>query len=514
MAIIDFTISPNLLKRLGFSGKDDQAKQALVLKKLLTKARFTEFGQYYRFDEILQHENIIRKFQQTVPVFNYSSLYSNWWHKTLDGVPDVCWPGKIKYFALSSGTSEAASKYIPITTDLLSGNRTIMIQQLLSLRNYENIEISSVGRGWLMLGGSTALEKNAGYYSGDLSGITAKKVPFWFQPFYKPGRQIAREKDWNKKLNDIVSKAPEWDIGFLTGVPAWIQMCLEMIIEKHKLNNIHEIWPNLSFFVHGGVSFEPYKIGFEKLLAKPLTYVETYLASEGFLAYQDRQYSNAMHLSTHPHIFFEFVPFDENNFDADGEMVVNPSVLALSQIEEGKDYAILISTMAGAWRYLIGDTVKFTNKLLCEIVITGRTKHFLSLVGEHLSVDNMNKAIQSVSEKYDVSIPEFTVAGISINNHFMHHWFIACDAENIDDQLLAALDNELKQINDDYTTERMHALKNVTLTRLPEEVFIAFMKSKNKVGGQHKFPRVMKGTMLSEWLTFINNQGFVNQSII
>lgn len=499
---------------MGFPGKDDHARQALVLRKLLTRARFTEFGQYYHFDEILLDENFIPHFQQRVPVFNYSSLYQNWWHKTLDGVPDVCWPGKIKYFALSSGTSEAASKYIPITTDLLKGNRNVMIRQLLSLRNYENVALSSVGRGWLMLGGSTALEKNAGYYAGDLSGITARKVPFWFQPFYKPGRQIAKEKDWNKKLNDIVAKAPEWDIGFLTGVPAWIQMCLEMVIERHGLNNIHEIWPNLSFFVHGGVSFEPYKLGFEKLLAKPLTYVETYLASEGFLAYQDKQFATGMHLSTHPHIFFEFVPFDEHNFNADGEMVATPETLTLSETEEGKEYAILISTMAGAWRYLIGDTVKFVNKKLNEIVITGRTKHFLSLVGEHLSVDNMNKGIQHISEKYAVSIPEYTVAGIANGNYFMHHWFIACDDVTDDEKLLYALDTELKKINDDYTTERMHALKNVALTLLPENIFIEFMRKKNKMGGQHKFPRVMKGAMLSEWLEFLHQQGFTRQVVI
>jgi hypothetical protein len=150
-------------------------------------------------------------------------------------------------------------KYIPITNDLLAGNRVVMIKHVLTLRNYEDIPVRSIGKGWLMIGGSTALQKNAGYYAGDLSGITAKKVPFWFQPFYKPGRKIAREKDWNKKLEDIVEKAPEWDIGFIVGVPAWIQMCMEKIIERYEVENIHDIWPHLAFFVHGGVSFEPIK---------------------------------------------------------------------------------------------------------------------------------------------------------------------------------------------------------------------------------------------------------------
>ena len=166
------------------------------------------------------------------PLYNYNNIYKEWWHKTLEGKPDVCWPGKIKYYALSSGTSEASSKYIPITNDLLAGNRIVMISQLLSLRNYQDIPVRSIGKGWLMLGGSTALQKNAGYYAGDLSGITAKKVPFWFQPFYKPGRKIARENRLEKKLEEIVEKAPEWDIGFIVGVPAWIQMCMEKIIER------------------------------------------------------------------------------------------------------------------------------------------------------------------------------------------------------------------------------------------------------------------------------------------
>jgi hypothetical protein len=164
----------------------------------------------------------------------------------------------------------------------------IMIKQLISLRHYHDIPVRNVGKGWLMLGGSTDLEKGPGYYSGDLSGITAKKAPFWFTPFYKPGKQIAKTKDWNNKIEKIVTEAPNWDISFVVGVPAWIQMCMEKIIERYKLNSIHDIWPNLSFFVHGGVSFEPYRKGFEKLISKPLTYIETYLSSEGFIAYQDR----------------------------------------------------------------------------------------------------------------------------------------------------------------------------------------------------------------------------------
>jgi hypothetical protein len=503
MSLIEINLPKTLARALKLPVNSPKRQQMKVLKKLLKKAGRTQFGQQYRFDEILNSRHPGKKFQELVPVSDYSRIYTDWWYKTLEGNTDVCWPGKINYFALSSGTSEAASKYIPITNDLMRGNRVVMIKQLLTLRSYENLPVKSLGKGWLMLGGSTDLQKGAGYYSGDLSGITAKRVPFWFSPFYKPGKKIAKTKDWHEKLEHIVQQAPNWDIGFVVGVPAWIQMCMELVIERYQLKNIHEIWPNLSFFVHGGVSFEPYKHGFEKLLGRPLIYIETYLASEGFIAYQARQHAKGMKLVTSDHIFLEFVPFDEKNFDADGQIVTNPESLMIHEVEEGKDYALLISTSAGAWRYLIGDTVRFIDKEHSEIIITGRTKHFLSLVGEHLSVDNMNKAIQLVSEELNISIPEYTVAGEPHRNFFAHRWYVACD-DRIDKELLCRkIDESLKQLNDDYAVERSSALKEVHLEVLSEKVFMDFMEHKGKVGGQHKFPRVLKGKMLEEWKAFL-----------
>ena len=293
---------------------------------------------------------------------------------------------------------------------------------------------------------------------------------------------------------------------FVVGVPAWIQMCMEMIIERYHLNNIHEMWPNLAFFVHGGVSFEPYKKGFEKLLGKPLIYIETYLASEGFIAYQDRPNTLGMKLVTNEHIFLEFVPFDEKNFDSNGDMITNPEALMIHEVEEGKDYALLISTSAGTWRYLIGDTVRFVDKEKCEIVITGRTKHYLSLVGEHLSVDNMNKAIQLAGEEMNICIPEFTVAGVPFGNFFAHHWYVACNDNVNAEQLRLTIDNKLKELNDDYAVERKSALKAVLLDVLTEQQFMDFMTAKGKMGGQHKFPRVLKGKMLEDWQRFLKGE--------
>jgi hypothetical protein len=506
MSLIDLKLPKAIAAALRLPVNDPRRQQLRVLKKLLRKARFTEFGQTYKFDEVLFSRHPGKKFQQLVPTYNYNKIYDAWWHKAKDGVPDVCWPGKIKYFALSSGTSDATSKYIPITKELIRSNVITSIKQLISLAKYEDVPKKAVGKGWLMLGGSTQLQKGPTYYAGDLSGIQQKNIPFWFQGLYKPGKRIAKEKDWAKKLEEIVENAPNWDIGFIVGVPAWLQLCMEKIIERYKLNNIHDMWPNLAFYVHGGVAMEPYKKGFEKLLGKPITYIETYLASEGFLAYQNRQGSIGMHLALNNNIFFEFVPFDDNNFDSEGNMVDNPEALMLHEIEEHKDYAVLISTNAGAWRYAIGDTVKLVDKEKSEIIITGRTKHFLSLVGEHLSVDNMNKAIEIASEDLNICIPEFTVAGVPHGNFFAHHWFVATNDIADEKQLALHIDAKLKELNDDYEVERKHALKDVFVTVLPEKIFLDFMKSKGKVGGQHKFPRVLKGKMLEEWTRFLKSQ--------
>lgn len=511
MAFIDIKLPKSFAKALGIPASSPRRQQLKVLEKLLKRARFTDFGQQYHFDDILLSRHIGKSFQQKVPVFDYDKIFNEWWYRALEGKRDVCWPGPIKFFALSSGTSEASSKYIPITKDLIKSNTLTSIRQLISLASYNNVPKQYVGKGWLMLGGSTQLEKTSTYYAGDLSGIQAKNIPFWFHGMYKPGRRIAREKDWSKKLDEIVEKAPDWDIAFLVGVPAWVQLCMEKIIKRYNLKNIHEIWPNLAFYVHGGVALEPYKRGFNRLLGKPITFIETYLASEGFLAYQSRQNARGMKLATNNNIFFEFVPFDQNNFDINGNILPEASSLLIHEVELNKNYAILISTNAGTWRYLIGDTIQFTDLERCEIIITGRTRHYLSLVGEHLSVDNMNKAIRLVSEELNINIGEFTVAGVPHGSLFAHHWYIATDDDIEADELRNKIDEKLKELNDDYRVERNHALKDIFVDVLKEETFMSFMKLKGKVGGQHKFPRVLKGKILEEWQEFLSREQLSKQ---
>jgi len=481
------------------------------LKKLLIKAKDTEFAKKYNFDLILKEfkkgeHDFYTAFTKQIPIYNYNTIYSEWWYRLKGGEEDITWPGAIRHFALTSGTSGAASKYIPITKDMVKAIRKTGVRQILTLSKYD-LPDKLFTKGILMLGGSTDLEFNGTYFSGDLSGITTGRLPIWFQRFYKPGKKISKNKNWGEKLEQIVDKAPDWDIGIIVGVPAWLQILLEKIIERYNLKTIHDLWPNLRIFVHGGVSFEPYKQGFERLLEKPLIYMETYLASEGFLAFQAIPDSRSMRLVLNNGIFHEFIPFNEENFDSEGEILPHAKPLKIDEIEEETDYALLISTCAGAWRYLIGDVIRFSSKEESEIYITGRTKHFLSLCGEHLSMDNMNKAVELVSEEMNLNIREFTVLGLPHGSLFMHHWFVGSDDEVDHAALLSQIDEKLKQLNDDYVVERKHALKEVKLTVLSPSVFYDWLRSKGKEGGQNKFPRVLKGEKAEQWLGFLKENG-------
>ena len=509
MAIIGRTLKRaiNLGSRVGNIGlpRDPFVLQQRTLVKLLTKAKLTSFGKAYGFKTILNSNDPVSKFRENVPVFDYNKIHDQWWHRSLKGEKDVTWPGQIKYFALSSGTSESASKRIPITRDTIRSITRVGLKQLISLAEY-NLPESLFEKDILMIGGSIDLNYKGTYYEGDLSGISAGNIPFWFQPYYKPGRDIASEKDWGLKLDEIMRKSKDWDVGIIVGVPAWLQIVLEKVIAYHGVNHIHEVWPNLQVFVHGGVSFEPYRSSFNKLLGHPIIYLETYLASEGFIAFQNRKEAQGMKLLLNNGIYFEFIPFHEKNFDSEGKVREEAQTLSIQEVEEGVDYALLLTTCAGTWRYLIGDTVRFVNKEKSEIIITGRTKHFLSLCGEHLSVDNMNKAVQKVSQTLDIEMNEYTVCGKPNETGFMHHWIIGTDKPANAVEVGHLLDQYLKDLNDDYAVERTSALKEVKVDTVPIDLFAKWMKVLGKEGGQNKFPRVMKVQPFQEWLTFVQQE--------
>ncbi|MCX6283816.1 MAG: GH3 auxin-responsive promoter family protein [Bacteroidetes bacterium] len=485
---------------------DPAGEQKKVLKRLLAKAQGTAFGEHYRFQDILASSNFPQRFRESIPVHDYNSMFRSWWYRSLNGESYVTWPGRVKYFALTSGTSDASSKQIPVTSDMLWAIRKASIRLLVSTTKYDFPD-EFYEKGILMIGGSTHLQYNGTYYQGDVSGITAKTIPFWFQHFYKPGNSISRETEWPVKLNEIVRNAANWDIGIVVGVPAWIQIILERIISEYKLRNIHEIWPNFGAYVHSGVSFEPYVNSFLPLLGKPIVYNESYLASEGYIAYQFPDSKNAMGMITDNVIYYEFIPYTARNFDEEGNLKDNPESLNLEEVTEGRDYALLISSCAGAWRYLIGDTLKFTNTKTCEIQLTGRTKHFLSLCGEHLSQDNMNRAVKMLQDEMNIKINEFTVCGIRHGSLFGHKWYLGTDSSADPLTLARKLDDCLKVLNDDYRVERLEAIRQIQAEIVPLQAFYDWMKIQGKEGGAHKFPRVLKNQQLKSWEEHLRNYG-------
>jgi hypothetical protein len=481
--------------------------QLRALKRLLTKAKQTEFGRAYGFNEILYAGKVYEAFKANVPAGDYSAMLP-WWEKARTGQADVSWPGKIEHFALSSGTSDGASKYIPVSQEMVKAIRRASMRQVLSIARTD-MPKDHMTKHWLMIGGSTSLNYNGIYYAGDLSGITTSKIPPIFQRVSKPEPDIKASSDWQEKIERITQEAKNWDVSMVAGVPAWIQLLFKNIIEHYNLNNIHDIWPNLEVYIHGGVSIKPYKSGINALLGKPIKYFETYLASEGFIAFQNREKSEGgMRLLLRNGIFYEFVPFNRNNFDENYQLKPNPEAYPIWEVEENKEYALLISTCSGAWRYLIGDTVKFTNLKRKEIIITGRTKHFISLVGEHLSVDNMTEAVSQLAQELNEDFEEFTMAGTKADELFGHRWYIGTNNPDlVGKDYSVQLDNYLKTLNDDYGVERDHALHKVQVDLIPIEWFLEWMRLNGKEGSQHKFPRVMKGKTYENWQDFLATKG-------
>jgi len=488
---------------------DPLSEQKKVLRKLLKKAQFTSFGEYYDFNEILKSPDCITAFQERVDLFDYNSMFRKWWYRSLNGESYVAWPGRVKYFALTSGTSEASSKQIPVTGDMIRAIRRASIRQLVSAVRY-GLPDSFYQKGILMIGGSTHLQYNGTYYEGDLSGISAGNLPFWFQHFYKPGRRISKEREWSVKLEEIVKKAKDWDISVIVGVPAWIQIILEKIIDHYKVETIHDIWPNLSVYVHSGVAFGPYIKSFTKLFGKKVIYQESYLASEGYIAFQREKEGNSMQMVVDNGIFYEFIPFNDSNFDAEGNLKMNPETLTIGQVEENREYALLLSSCSGAWRYLIGDTIKFVSKSRSEIVVTGRTKHFLSICGEHLSVENLTRAVEMLEHDLNVEIREFTVSGIQHGSMFAHQWYLGSN-DTIDQDIAGnKVDDYLKILNDDYRVERIAAIKDVFLTVLPAEAFAKWMQLQKKEGGANKFPRVLGKDLHRQWVHYLKQYEYIS----
>ncbi|WP_159020588.1 GH3 auxin-responsive promoter family protein [Algibacter sp. L3A6] len=481
---------------------DAAEEQREVLKDLLETAKDTEFGKAYQFEEILKSDTIERDFRAKVPFHDYNQITEQWWEKVQAGEKDITWPDSPDYFALSSGTTGKTNKRIPVTDAMVKAIRNAGIQQVLALRNFD-LPADFYEKEIMMLGSSTDLEEHNDALEGEISGISASNIPFWFQNYYKPGKEIAQIDDWDKRVQRIAENAANWDIGALSGIPSWMELMLQKVIDYHGLNNIHEIWPNLQVYTSGGVAFGPYKRSFNALLGKPITVIDTYLASEGFMAFQERPDTDAMKLVTNNGVYFEFVPFKPEYIQADGSLVQDAPSLSISEVELNQDYVLVISTVAGSWRYLIGDTIEFTDIKRAEIKITGRTKFFLNTVGSQLSVNKLNDAVQHLEKEFDIEIPEYTLCANRINDDFYHCWYLGTESNIETDKLVNALDEFLKNANKNYKVARSKALEGVKVNTVSPSVFHDWSGSNKKKGGQVKMERVMGQDKFAEWEDFV-----------
>lgn len=488
-------------------GLTPEEYQRTQLESLLGRARSTAFGRRFGFEEALESTDPVSAFQERVPVFDYEQMREAWWYRCVGGEEDVTWPGAVPYFAQSSGTSGASSKMIPVTEAMVRAIRRAGIKQLFSLAAFHLPE-EAYENEVLILGGSTQLERRGSYYVGDLSGISALELPSWFQHFYRPGEEISVQSDWQRKLEEITRNARDWDVGIVTGVPSWVQLLFERIVTHYDVETVHEIWPNLSVYVHGGVAFGPYRRTIGRYFERPITYIETYIASEGYVGFQPGPEQD-MRLLLNNGLFFEFVPFDESNFDTEGRIRSDPEARTIDRVEEDVPYALLLTTCAGAWRYLLGDVVRFTDAADARFVIDGRTSHFLSLAGEHLSVENMARAVEMLQDEFNLPIPEFTVAGVRRDGLFAHRWFLGTlggEGAGESERIARRLDENLQALNDDYRIKRSGPIRSADLRILAADRFYAWMERQGRLGGQNKFPRVLSGERLADWLAFLDGR--------
>ena len=484
---------------------DPAAAQEDQLRNLLDTAKDTAFGKYYDFAGLLEAEDVRKAYAKRVPLHDYNRMNEQWW-KQQRKFPDITWPGQPEYYALSSGTTGKKSKRIPVTDEMLACTQAVGRAQAESLANFD-LPAALFEKDILMLTSSADLEENKhGALEGEISGINVSNMPSFMEGFYKPGLEIASIPDWDTRVQRIAEEAPKWDVAALAGIPSWMVMMLRKVIEVNKLKNIHELWPNLAVYTTGGVAYEPYRKSFEALLDHPIIIMDTYLASEGFYAFNARPDTMSMQMALDHGLYFEFVPHDETGFDPTGAILEKPKVIDFRDVEENKDYALIASTPAGAWRYMIGDTIKFTDKDKMEIVITGRTKYWLNVVGSQLSEEKLNAAVKDLNDHTKAAIKEFTVGAIKTEDgqDYYHQWIVGIESGELSGEEAAKiLDAHLQEVNKNYKVARTKALKGVKVKVAPADQLYAFLEQTKKKGGQIKFPKVMTEEQLQDLLAFL-----------
>ncbi|PCJ91942.1 MAG: hypothetical protein COA50_15930 [Flavobacteriaceae bacterium] len=472
--------------------------QEEVLNQLIHFAKDTEVGKAYNFNDITSYNT----FAERVPIVSYEEV-EPMIERARRGEQNIFWPTTIKWFAKSSGTTNAKSKFIPVSTESLEDCHFKSSKDLLCLylNNNENSQLFT-GKS-LRLGGSKELYEDRGTFFGDLSAILIDNMPFWAEMSSTPSSKVSLMSEWESKMEAIIEESIQENVTSLVGVPSWMLVLINNVIEKTGKNHLFEVWENLEVYFHGGVSFNPYKDQYKNLLpGKSFNYYEIYNASEGFFAIQDRNNADDLLLMLDYGIFYEFIPMDVYK-------TAMQITIPLWEVKVGKNYAVVITTNAGLWRYKIGDTIKFTSINPYRIKVTGRTKHHINVFGEELIIENAEEALKNVCKKTAAEIKDYTAAPIFMEakEKGSHEWIIEFRKTPADvDYFTELLDNALKSLNSDYEAKRYN---NMTL-KMPkvhvarQNLFYDWLKSKNKLGGQHKIPRLSNERAYIEELLQMN----------
>lgn len=477
------------------------AAQRNVLQHLVTSAQYTEFGKKYHFSRLFT----VKAFKHTVPIHTYNDL-KPYIDKMMQGHENVLWNEPVNWFAKSSGTTCDKSKFIPVSDESLQDNHFQASKDVLS-NYYKNFPSSDLLTGKsLVVGGSHQISTiNDDIHYGDLSAVLMQNSPFWGQWLRTPELSIALLDEWENKIEKLAQTTAEENVTSLAGVPTWTLLLLKRILEIKQKKTIKEVWPNLELYIHGGVSFRPYKEQFEKVIGAPINYLEIYNASEGFIAGQECPGDDGMLLFTEHGIFYEFMPVEEYGR-------AYPKTVGLNEVVIGKNYAPVISTTGGLWRYLIGDTVQFTSLNPYKIKVSGRLKHYINAFGEEVIVDNTDHAIAVACERTNATVNDYTAAPFfsTDKNVGSHEWLIEFGKEPADlSAFVQELDTALQGINSDYEAKRYKdiALHLPLVKAVKNGTFNEWLRSKGKLGGQHKVPRLSNERTIVEEVLAITAVG-------
>lgn len=458
--------------------------QREVLQDLVTSAQYTEFGRKYNFSKLFN----VKAFKEAVPIHEYDDI-KPYIERIMQGEQNILWNTPIYWFAKSSGTTSDKSKFIPISEESLQDGHYKASKDVLSMYYQFNPDSNLLTGKGLVIGGShniNPMNNDAQY--GDLSAVLLQNSPFWGHWIRTPDLSIALMDEWESKIEKLAESTIKENVTSISGVPTWTLVLFKRILEITGKHNMSEVWPSLELYMHGGVSFTPYREQFRQLIGKDINYLEMYNASEGFFAAQDVPGQEGMLLFTDHGIFMEFMPVSEYGKS-------NPQTIGLQDVEPGHNYALVISTNGGLWRYLVGDTVQFTSIRPYRVKVSGRLKHYINAFGEEVIVDNSDKAIAAACAKTGAIVNDYTAAPVyfSAASNGAHEWLIEFEKEPDSlERFTLELDDALKSINSDYEAKRYKgiALGLPVVHALRKGVFAEWLHSKGKLGGQHKVPRL------------------------